>query len=519
MLGFVGAVETDAIPALRMYAIELPVSTLAEDVAALSAFAQVVQIEADRTRAAESIPSDPRYDDQWSLPIIGWDQAFGTVSPSGSAKVAILDTGVDASHPDLDDKIAAARPSRRAPRTIDPNGHGTAMAGIVAAETDNGTGIAGVGYAGVRVMPVTVLGADGTGQDSDIIEGVVWAADHGADVILMAFSNPGYSASLQAAVDYAWSHGVVLVAATGNDGSSPPTFPAGDRGVVGVSSTNATDNLGSSSNSARTPSSAAPGVGILTTSAGGGSPRSPARPQRRRGGRGRGAAARERWVRCRTASSSVGSARTADAAGTAAETGNGRLNLARALVRHLDRRRQARRRAGRWAVRWAVCGGSAQSPEGYDRGPVAKSGTSRKLGDVPGRCQRDRQRNRSHRDSEHHGHRIGRVRLPQFDLPHVLGGGTSTVQLTVTPGTAALASSLVTVQGVEGTTTKDDTATLVVASNPVPTLSSLSPNTKAYGDPAFTMTLTGTNFVAGSIVRVNGANRSTTYVSSTQVQA
>ena len=68
------------------------------------------------------------------------------------------------------------------------------MAGIVAAETDNGAGIAGVGYAGVKVMPVTVLGADGTGQDSDIIEGVVWAADHGADVILMSFSNPGYSA-------------------------------------------------------------------------------------------------------------------------------------------------------------------------------------------------------------------------------------------------------------------------------------------------------------------------------------
>ena len=73
------------------------------------------------------------------------------------------------------------------------------MAGIVAAETDNGIGIAGVGYAGVSVMPVTVLGADGTGQDSDIIEGVVWAADHGADVILMAFSATGYSSALQAA--------------------------------------------------------------------------------------------------------------------------------------------------------------------------------------------------------------------------------------------------------------------------------------------------------------------------------
>ena len=79
MLDFVGAVETDAIPALRTYAIELPAATVAHDVAALSAFAQVVRVEADRTRAAESIPSDPRYDDQWSLPVIGWDQAFGNV--------------------------------------------------------------------------------------------------------------------------------------------------------------------------------------------------------------------------------------------------------------------------------------------------------------------------------------------------------------------------------------------------------------------------------------------------------
>src|SRR5207247_4762330 len=118
--------------------------------------------------------------------------------------------------------------------TTDPNGHGTEMAGIVAAATDNGKGIAGVGYAGVKVMPVTVLGADGTGQDSDVISGVVWAVQHNADVILMAFSNPGFSQSLQDAIDYAWAHNVVVVAATGNDGLSKPTFPAGDSGVIGV---------------------------------------------------------------------------------------------------------------------------------------------------------------------------------------------------------------------------------------------------------------------------------------------
>ena len=76
-------------------------------------------------------------------------------------------------------------------------------------------------------MPVKVLDADGTGQDGDIIEGVMWAADHGAKVILMGFSNPGFSQNLQDAIDYAWSSGAVIVAAAGNDGSSTrPTRPA-----------------------------------------------------------------------------------------------------------------------------------------------------------------------------------------------------------------------------------------------------------------------------------------------------
>ena len=184
----------------------LPEATAADAVSVLRADPIVVRVERDRERQAEATPSDTRYDDQWSLPRIGWDQAFGSVDPAGSAVVAVLDTGVDGSHPDIDGRLVEgiSQIVGQSP-TSDPNGHGTWMAGIVAAETDNGAGIAGVGYNGVRIMPVTVLGADGTGQDSDIIEGVVWATSNGADVILMAFSNPGASASLQAAVDYAWA--------------------------------------------------------------------------------------------------------------------------------------------------------------------------------------------------------------------------------------------------------------------------------------------------------------------------
>jgi len=122
------------------------------------------------------------------------------------------------------------------------------LAGIIAAVTNNSSGIAGVTPSSVTVMPVTVLDANGQGLDSDIIVGIKWAADNGANVILMPFSNPTFSQSLQDAIDYAWSRGAVLVAATGNGGSSAPTFPAGDRGVVGVSATDQNDALASGSN-------------------------------------------------------------------------------------------------------------------------------------------------------------------------------------------------------------------------------------------------------------------------------
>jgi thermitase len=94
------------------------------------------------------------------------------------------------------------------------------------------------------------------------VQGVVWAADHGADVILMSFSNPGFSPALQDAIDYAWSQGAVVVAATGNDGSSTPTYPAGDAKVVGVSATDSADALWSGSNYGQATFVAAPGVGI-----------------------------------------------------------------------------------------------------------------------------------------------------------------------------------------------------------------------------------------------------------------
>ena len=326
----VNATDVTSIPQLRMHVVDI---ASYPDAVALGANPAVSSLTLDQTRAAEAAPSDPSYADQWSLPKIGWDQVYGTVAPSGSAVVALLDTGVDASQPDLAGQLVPGTGIIDGSNsTVDPNGHGTAMAGIIAAVANNGTDIAGIGYAGVKVMPITVLDANGLGQDSDIIAGVVYAVDHGASVINMSFSNPGFSPALQAAIDYAWAHNVIVVAATGNDASGLPAFPAGDRGVIGVSNTDETDALNASSNYGADTFLAAPGTDIATLAAGGdttsitGTSASSAE-----------VAAAAALLRANDPSASNGVivsrlARDADAAGTQGQTGNGRLNLERAIA-------------------------------------------------------------------------------------------------------------------------------------------------------------------------------------------
>ena len=181
----------------------------------------------------------------------------------------MLDTGVDANAPDLAGRVVGGWSFDGSNPASDPNGHGTHEATIAAGGADDGTGIAGVAFAGVTVMPVRVLGDDGTGQDSDIIEGLMYAVDNGAGVVLMAFSNPGQSAALQAAIDYAWQHGVVVVAAAGNDGSSAPMYPAGLAQVVGVGATAQGDTVASFSNQSGAVFITAPGVGIAASDASG----------------------------------------------------------------------------------------------------------------------------------------------------------------------------------------------------------------------------------------------------------
>ncbi len=331
LLSAYGVTEESSVAPLALAAVSIPPLDTGQVLASLRASTLVLSVEPDRQRTIEAVPDDPLYGQQWALPRIGWPQVREGGAPSGASVVAILDTGVDANQSDLAGQIidGTSFVDGSAPGS-DANGHGTWMAGIVAATTDNGAGIAGVGLGSVRVMPVTVIGPDGTGRDGDIINGIVWAVDQGADVILMAFSSRGYSAALQSAVDYAWQHDVVLVAAVGNDASAGATYPAGDAGVMGVSATDVGDQLWPSSNTGPDVFLAAPGADILTTARNGGyetiSGTSAAAAYVA------GAAA---LLRADEEGLSNGVivgrlARAAAAVGSQAETGNGRLDLLRA---------------------------------------------------------------------------------------------------------------------------------------------------------------------------------------------
>ncbi|MFH1843872.1 MAG: S8 family serine peptidase, partial [bacterium] len=339
-----GGALKSSIPQLRIFVVEVPESDAPAVIQSYQSDPAVQSVEINKTRKTQAIqlPSDAEYANQWSLPKIGWDWVYNNVSPNGGATVAILDTGVDAQHPELAQKVIDGFSvfdtiDTTTKGKTDPNGHGTMLAGIVAAQTNNTLGIAGVAYTGVQIIPVTVLGADGTGQDSDVIVGLLWAVEQKADVILMGFSNPGFSQNLQDAIDYAWAQGAVLVAATGNDGTSQPTYPAGDRAVVGVTATDENDALLGGSNYGPAVFLAAPGKLVFTTAVGpvenGDSSYTLISGTSSSAAVVAGVAAFMKAVDSTLTNGVIVGrlARSADPAGTQEQTGNGRVNMARAL--------------------------------------------------------------------------------------------------------------------------------------------------------------------------------------------
>lgn len=231
---------------------------------------RVLHAEPNHIATVFEMTNDPRVLDrtQWGLfnikaaneGISGWNYSKG----NSNVKIAILDTGIDSSHEDLQGKVTD---SHNCTNTADANdffGHGTHVAGIAAASTNNGKGVGGVGY-NASLINAKSLSNDGYGYYSWIADCIVWSADHGAKVINMSLGGSYPSKILEDAVNYAWNKGVVIVAAAGNSGSSSPNYPANFRNVISVAATDRGDNKTSWSTFGKWVDIAAPGAGIYST--------------------------------------------------------------------------------------------------------------------------------------------------------------------------------------------------------------------------------------------------------------
>ena len=214
--------------------------------------------------------NDPVFPDQWGLTQIKAPAAWARGDRGSGATIAVVDTGVDLAHPDLAANLApgadvTAADDQGCAGPQDENGHGSHVAGIAAAVTGNGIGVAGTAPA-AKVMPVRVLDAGGEGDDATVIAGIRYAADHGADVINLSLGGapvvgevPQLNEEIARAVQYAFSRGAVVVAAAGNESIPLCSYPAAAANTLCVG---ATDRRGLPSYYSNFPRSAENSVGV-----------------------------------------------------------------------------------------------------------------------------------------------------------------------------------------------------------------------------------------------------------------
>lgn len=281
------------IPALGLALVEVsPGEDLAVASARLEAQAGVEWAEPNYIFQLDFVPNDPFYTTQAPyLNRISMSQAWDLAVGRPEIVVAVLDTGIDLAHPDLAAAIWV-NPGEIPDNGVDDDGngfvddvygwdfadndnlpdddhgHGTHVAGIAAAALNNGIGIAGVA-GGVTIMPVDVF-QGGIGTYEDLIRAIIYAADNGAHVINMSLGASSYSRGEEMAVDYAWSRGVVVVAAAGNTARESYHYPAAHANVIAVAATTADDYLASFSTRGDFVDVAAPGLRVYSTFRGGG---------------------------------------------------------------------------------------------------------------------------------------------------------------------------------------------------------------------------------------------------------
>lgn len=216
-------------------------------------------------RHAQYTPDDPKFPSQYGLKRPGFPAAWDQTRGAGT-KIAVVDGGVAAGHPDLKAKVAAQRDfvDDDGVAQDDTRGHGTHVAGTAAATTGNTRGVAG-GCPGCRLLIAKVTKVDLTTSVADEVEGIRWAMNKGAKIINLSLGGAGSVRAEEDAVNYAWTGGAVVVAAAGNAGNSEPFYPAAYPDAVAVAAVDSADQRAPYSNYGDWVDVAAPGTSILST--------------------------------------------------------------------------------------------------------------------------------------------------------------------------------------------------------------------------------------------------------------
>jgi len=245
--------------------VRLPVHLRSAFISKVSRIFKPLYIESNHIYRACFVPNDEYWSLQWGFRKIQVDFAWNISVGNSSILVSVVDTGVDWNHPDLAANYVALGYDwvNDDSDPVDDNGHGTHVAGIVAAVINNSIGVAGLSQ--VKIMAEKALNSTGYGSTDDLANAIIHSVDSGAKIIVMSWGDYYDSFLLHNAIRYAYSNNVLLVAAAGNDAVSEPMYPAAYSEVVAVSATDRWDNLASFSNFGDWIELAAPGVSIFST--------------------------------------------------------------------------------------------------------------------------------------------------------------------------------------------------------------------------------------------------------------
>jgi subtilisin family serine protease len=265
-----GAQVEDEVRQIGVKILRVPEHAVERVREALSKSGHFSFVELEGVGRGSDIPNDPSFAAQWHLNKIDAPNAWLTSTGAAGAPIAIIDSGVDGTHPDLASKLLPGWSFLlNSADTSDVLGHGTKTAGAAAAIANNALGIAGIAWAN-PILPVVVLDSSNYASYSNIAKAITYAADRGARILSISINGNTSSSTLQSAVDYAWNKGALVIACAGNQATTAMQYPAACNRVIAVGATDSNDALASFSNRGTWVDLVAPGVSIMTTVKGGG---------------------------------------------------------------------------------------------------------------------------------------------------------------------------------------------------------------------------------------------------------